>query len=58
MADQAQIEITPEMIDAGVHAFIGAYDHEAEGLDNLRLTVRAVLAAGLVNRVDHSGHSH
>lgn len=39
-------EITPAMIEAGVDAFILAYDREEEGLDNLRRTIAAVLVAG------------
>jgi hypothetical protein len=46
--------ITPQMIDAGVHAFSRHYDSEAEGLENLRLTVAAILSAG-IKGVDHLG---
>lgn len=41
------IEITPEMIEAGVQAHVLHYDPEDEGLTNLRETVRAVLRAGI-----------
>jgi len=51
----ATVEVTPAMIDAGVLAFMVAYDPEAEGIDNLRSAIAAVLDAG-INSVDHLAH--
>lgn len=48
----AEIEITPAMIAAGVQALVRHYDPEEGGLDNIKLTVRAVLVAGF-NCGDH-----